>query len=94
MTDNPHCEKCNEPLTPLTPGNRLLEPHECGEPSNLPPDGACFLSAPHWKNSYVGHVKGEVTTLWHGGKWWSCDTETLVGDKARFLRDGKDYRDE
>lgn len=64
------------------------------EPVQLPPDGAYFVTAKHWQNSYVGHVKGEVTKLFYKGEWWKYDTETLVNDKARFLQDGRDYREE
>ena len=67
---------------------------DTAEPSkSMPPDGAYFITAPHWHRSYVGHVKSDVTALWHSGKWWTYDTETLVGDRARFLQDGKDFRD-
>jgi hypothetical protein len=34
-------------------------------PPLLPPDGAYFVTAPHWEKSYVGHVKADHTALFH-----------------------------
>lgn len=59
----------------------------------LPSDGTYFVTAPHWRHSYVGHIRGDTTTLFTSRGWWGYDTETLVRDGARFLKDGRDYRD-
>jgi hypothetical protein len=58
-----------------------------------PSDGAYFVTSRRWERSYIGHVRGDTTTLFtESGTWVNYDTKTLVNDGARFLQNGKDYR--
>ena len=89
----PWCSRCWNEVYDFV-RDEVLEPPDPNA-ACLPSDGTYLVTCKRWEHSYVGHVKGDKTTLFtEHGKWINYDTETLVNDGGRFLQDGKDYRDD